>query len=182
MGRGLVIVDIQNDYFPGGASPLHEPERAADQAALLLAGFRRAGLPVFHLKHVSDEPGATFMVPGTAGIEIEARVAPATGEQVIEKHHPNGFLDTALRAQLAGAGVDRPVICGMMTAMCVDATVRAAVDLGLEAVVAHDACATRELEFGGVRVPAPAVHAAFLAALGDGYAELQASDRIAAGL
>lgn len=182
MGRGLLIVDIQNDYFPGGALPLHQPERAADRAALLLAGFRRAGLPVFHLKHVWDEPEATFMVPGTAGVEIEASVAPAVGEAVIEKHHPNGFRDTSLREQLVAAGVDRPVICGMMTAMCVDATVRAAVDLGLEAVVAHDACATRALEFGGVAVPAPAVHAAFLAALGDGYAELRPADRIAAGL
>ena len=56
--------------------------------------------------------------------------------------------------------------------MCVDATVRAAVDLGFETTVAHDACATCDLEFGGQAVAAPAVHAAFLAALADGYARV----------
>ncbi|HUZ85036.1 MAG TPA: isochorismatase family protein, partial [Gaiellales bacterium] len=100
----------------------------------------------------------------------------------VVKHHPNGFRETALREQLAAAGVDRLTVCGMMTSMCVDATVRAACDLGLTVSVAHDACATCALEFGGTAVPPPSVQAAFLAALADGYADVRATDLIVAGL
>ena len=172
MARGLVIVDIQKDYFPGGAHPLEKPEAAAASAAKLLDGFRASGDPVFHVRHVWDEDEATFMRPGTEGVEIHESVAPLDGEVVISKEHPNSFRDTELEAELRSAGVDELVVCGMMTSMCVDATVRAAVDLGFETTVAHDACATCDLDFGGTSIPAASVHAAFLAALADGYAEV----------
>ena len=178
MTRALVIVDIQNDYFVGGAHPLEGPEAAAASARRLLAGFRAAGDPVFHVRHVWNEEDATFMRPGTEGVEINERVAPLDGEAVISKEHPNSFRDTALESELRAAGVDELVVCGMMTSMCVDATVRAAVDLGFETAVVHDACATCDLEFGGQVVPAAAVHAAFLAALGDGYAAVVSTDDI----
>src|SRR5207248_10204439 len=125
-------------------------------------------------------PDATFMVPGTAGVEIHAAVRPAAGETMIQKAHPNSFLETPLDAHLRAAGVDELVVCGMMTAMCVDATVRAAVDLGFQTTVAHEACATMPLEFGGRLVPAADVHAAFVAALADGYAALAPAAEIAA--
>jgi nicotinamidase-related amidase len=97
---------------------------------------------VFHARHVWDEDEATFMRPGTDGIEIHEAVSPRDGERVIEKEHPNSFRETPLETELRGAGVDELVICGMMTSMCVDATVRAAVDLGFETTVVHDACTT----------------------------------------
>ena len=178
MARGLVIVDIQNDYFPGGGHPLVGPEAAAAAAARLLAGFRSAGDPVYHIRHVWDEPEATFMRPGTPGVEIHETVAPEDGETVISKQYPNSFRETQLEAQLKEAGVDEVVVCGMMTSTCVDATVRAAVDLGFEATVAHDACATTDLEFDGQVVPAASVHAAFLAALADDYASVVPTDEI----
>jgi nicotinamidase-related amidase len=172
MQRALVIVDIQNDYFPGGANPLDGPEDAAANAARLLQRFRDDGDRVVHLQHVWDEPDATFMRPGTPGVEIHDSVAPAGGEPVLQKAFPNGFVGTSLEADLRAAGADEVVVCGMMTSMCVDATVRAAADLGFTVTVAHDACATMPLSFGGVDVPAPSVHAAFLAALADGYASV----------
>jgi nicotinamidase-related amidase len=179
VARGLVIVDIQRDYFPGGAHPLEGPEAAAASAAGLLADFRAAGDPVFHVRHIRDEEEATFMRPGTDGVEIHESVAPQDGETVISKEHPNSFRDTMLEDELRRAGVDELVVCGMMTSMCVDATVRAAVDLGFDTTVAHDACATCELDFGGVPIPAASVHAAFLAALADGYAAVVSTDEIA---
>jgi nicotinamidase-related amidase len=178
MPRALVIVDIQNDYFPGGAHPLVEPEQAAARARLLLDGFRGAGEPVVHVQHVWDEPDAPFMRPGTAGIEINDAVAPLSGETVIRKEHPNAFRDTQLERTLSEAGADEIVVCGMMTSMCVDATVRAAADLGFQVAVAHDACATRDLEFGGRVVQAADVHAAFLAALSDTYARVSAAEQL----
>ena len=180
MARGLVVVDIQNDYFPGGAHPLAGPDAAAEAARRLIEGFRAAGRPVVHLQHVWDEPDATFMRPGTPGVEIHERVRPAADETVIAKAHPNGFLETGLHDALRERGVDELVVCGMMTSMCVDATVRAAVDVGFPTAVAHDACATCDLEFEGTRVPAAAVHAAFLAALADGYADVLSADGVLA--
>ncbi len=170
MARALLIIDIQNDYFPGGAFPLHEPEAAAERASALLAAFRASGEPVVHVQHVWDAPDAEFMVPGTDGVEIHAAVAPAGDEPVVQKAEPNAFLGTGLEQQLRGAGIDELVVAGMMTSMCVDATVRAASDLGFTVSVAADACAAPSLAFGGVDVEAPAVHAAFLAALADSYA------------
>ena len=123
-----------------------------------------------HVKHVWDAPDALYLRPGTPGGEINDAVKPEPGETVVEKAFPNAFLETPLDTQLKEAGVDTLLVCGMMTSMCVDATVRAAVDLGYEVAVAHDACATMALAFGDRRIAAADVHAAFLAALADGYA------------
>lgn len=180
MARALVIVDIQNDYFPGGAYPLHEPEAAAASAARALEVARGAGDLIVHVQHVWDAPDAEFMVPGTPGVQIHAAVAPQDGERVIQKESPNAFLATDLEAVLRDAGIEDLVIAGMMTSMCVDATVRAASDLGFAVTVLQDACAAPALSFGGVDVPAPAVHAAFLAALADSYANVVTVDTFVA--
>jgi nicotinamidase-related amidase len=67
----------------------------------------------------------------------------------------------------------------MMSSMCVDATVRAAVDLGFTATVVHDACAAPDLEFAGRTIPGATVHGAFMAALGSSYARLIGADELA---
>lgn len=172
MARGLLVIDIQRDYFPGGACPLVDPEAATAAAREVLDVFRAAGDPVVHLRHVWDSPDATFMRPGTPGQEIHPLVAPADGEPVIDKTEPNGFLGTDLAEVLERLGVDHLHVAGMMSSMCVDATVRAAADLGQNVTVVHDACAAPDLEFDGVSVPGALVHAAFMAALADGYADV----------
>jgi nicotinamidase-related amidase len=178
MARGLLIIDIQRDYFPGGAYPLIEPDAAAAAARRLLDAFRASGEPVIHLRHIWDAPDAPFMRPGTEGIEIHPLVAPTDGETVIEKEQPNGFIGTNLADELKSHDIDSVVVAGMMSSMCVDATVRAAVDQGFTATVVHDACAAPNLEFGGESVPGTSVHAAFMAALADGYAKVVDADTL----
>jgi nicotinamidase-related amidase len=181
MSAVLVLIDIQRDYFPGGRMPLVGPDDAADQAASLLSAFRDQGLPVIHVRHESLEPDAGFLVPGTPGAELDPRVAPHAGETVIVKHHPNAFLGTDLQSALEAHTGARLVVAGMMTSMCVDATVRAASDLGHTVTVAADACAAPDLEFAGTHVEGRAVHAAFICALGDAYADvLTAADVVSA--
>jgi nicotinamidase-related amidase len=170
VARGLLIIDIQNDYFPGGAMPLVGPEDAAAAASLLLEQFRRDGEPVIHIQHIWDGDEATFMRPGTPGVEIHPSVTPASGEKLITKAYPNSFRETSLEQTLTSLGVKDLVVAGMMTSMCVDATVRAANDLGYQVTVAADACAAPDLEFDGRTVSGSDVHTAFLAALSDGYA------------
>jgi len=169
----LLIIDIQNDYFPGGRMELVGAAEAGARAAEALAHFRALRLPVIHIQHISTRPGATFFLPGTDGAAIHRCVAPVGGETVLEKHFPNSFRDTALLDHLRALGVERLAIAGMMTSMCVDATARAAFDLGFRNVLLHDAMATRDLVFQGSTVPAAQVHGAFLAALGSVYGELR---------
>jgi nicotinamidase-related amidase len=176
--RALVIVDIQNDYFPGGRCELVGPEAAAANAARLLVAQRASGLPMFHVQHVWKGDDAEFFSPGTHGVEIHESVRPLPGEPVVQKAHPNSFRATDLERRLRDAGADELLVVGMMTSMCVDATVRAAVDLGFGCTVAHDACATLDLEFGGSAIPAAEVHGAFMAALSDGYATVVSSDDV----
>jgi nicotinamidase-related amidase len=181
MPRGLLIIDIQRDYFPGGAYPLAGPEAAAASAARLLAAFRTAGEPVVHLQHVWDAPDAAFLRPGTDGVLPHPLVEPAAGELVLTKASPNGFIGTELAAELDARGIDALVVAGMMSSMCVDATTRAALDLDLDVTLVHDACAAPDLEFGGQTLPGGTVHAAFMAALGDAGATVVAAEDLAPG-
>ena len=182
MSAALLVIDIQNDYFPGGAMELAGSVEAGEQAGKLIAAFRNKALPVIYVQHLSTRPGATFFVPGTRGVEIHPCVAPREGETVIQKNFPNSFRDTPLLQHLRDNKITRLVVAGMMTQMCIDSTVRAAADLGFECLLAHDACATRSLSFGGVTVPAASVQTAFLAALNGLFARVQSVDELCGGL
>ncbi|MDR6952241.1 nicotinamidase-related amidase [Ancylobacter sp. 3268] len=161
----LLLIDIQNDYFPGGKYPLVGMEDAAAEAARLLEAARRKGLGIVHVRHEDPSPEAGFFGHGTTGAQINPAVSPQEGEPVVVKRNVNAFLDTGLDATLKQQGVSRLVIVGAMSHMCVDAATRAALDLGYEVTVAHDATATRDLGFGGTEVPAASVQAALMAAL-----------------
>jgi nicotinamidase-related amidase len=180
MADALVVIDIQNEYFPGGAIPLPDAEGAAGRAAEAIAAARAAGLKVLHVRH--EEPDSDqWFVPGSQGAKTHSLVAPADGELVVVKNHPNSFLETDLGERLARLGANRVAFCGMMTSMCVDATVRAAADQGLDAVLVDDACAAPDLEHRGRTIPADAVHSAFCGALSDGIATLVSTSDFAAG-
>ena len=176
--KALLIIDIQNDYFPGGKMELEGAEAAAAKASSVLKKYRSEKIPVIHVRHLSTRPGATFFLPGTEGAEIHRAVQPQAGETVIEKNFPNSFRATALDEKLKLAGVKELVVAGMMTHMCVDASVRQAADLGYKVTLVGDACATRAQSFGGETVPARQVHAAFLAALNGFYARVIRSDEL----
>ena len=76
MSTALVLIDIQNDYFSGGAMELVGTEAAAQKAAQLLAAFRAKGQPVVHIQHLATRLGATFFLPGTPGADIHSSVRP----------------------------------------------------------------------------------------------------------
>lgn len=170
--QGLVLVDIQNDYFPHGNLELVGVEQAAKNAGKLLQQFRDKQAPIVHIQHISMQAGATFFLPDTTGSEINERVAPQPDEVVIVKHFPNSFKDTQLLQHLKAIEVEEVVICGAMSHMCIDATTRAAFDFGFQCVVIEDACATRDLEYKGKIIKAAEVHGAFMAALAMPYAKV----------
>ncbi len=181
MTTALLVIDVQNDYFEGGAMALVDMDRAADNCARLLQACRDREIPVYHCQHLASHDGATFFVPGTAGADIHPLAAPADGEAVIQKHFPSGFRDTDLDQRLRDNGISSLVICGAMSHMCIDTTTRAAFDLGYANTLVADACATRDLEFGGRRVAAADVHAAYMAGLGAVFARVVDTDSWLAG-
>ena len=140
-------------------------------ARRVLDHFRATGESVVHIQHIWDAPDALFMRPGTEGVEIHGGVAPLPGETVIQKDAPNAFLRTPLERVLRQRDVDALVVCGMMTSMCVDADGARRRRSGVHGH--RDSRCVRAapaLSFGGIEVPAPSVHAAFLGALAQGYA------------
>jgi nicotinamidase-related amidase len=178
----LLIVDLQNDYFPGGKWELEGTDEAAANAARLLGCFRENDWPVVHVRHEFPTEEAPFFAANSPGAGIHTSVKNRAGEPVVIKHQINSFRDTNLQEHLSEWGVQRVLICGAMSHMCIDAVTRAANDLGYQCAVAHDACATRDLEFQGVKVPAKQVHAAFMAALGFAYAEVDSTEQWLQGL
>jgi nicotinamidase-related amidase len=166
----LIVIDIQAFYFPEGMVPLVGPEAAASQAAKVIEAFRTAGRPVIHVQHLPKDVDTPDPTGINAQYRIYPEVLPKNGEIVIGKHHANSFRDTDLLETLKKLGIKKLVVTGMQTHMCVEAAVRAAADFGFEVIVVHDACATRDLEFGGDTVPAAQVHAGALAAMKGNYA------------
>lgn len=181
MTQALLLVDIQQDYFPGGAMELSGMEAAAGNAGRLLAAFRKDSLPVIHIRHESIRPGAAFFIPGTPGADIHPSVRPIDNEPIIVKYFPNSFRDTPLLDSLTKAGIDQVVICGAMSHMCIDATTRAAFDLGFSCSVIDDACATRDLSHGNRIIQAADVHGAFMAAIASVYATVMTTREFCQG-
>lgn len=175
MGTALLLIDIQNDYFEGGTMTLVGCNEASEKARKVLQHFRTNGLPVVHIQHIAARPTATFFLPNTKGANIHHNVLPNEQEKVIVKHYPNSFRETELLDYLKSHGISDLVICGMMTHMCVDATTRAAKDLGFGCILIGDACATRDLDINGVVVGAKDVHNSFLAALNYFYAKVMSA-------
>ncbi|WP_334598410.1 cysteine hydrolase family protein [Pseudomonas alvandae] len=175
--QALIVVDIQNDYFPQGKWPLVGVEAAAENAAKMIEAFRQATNPVVHIRHEFTSDEAPFFTPGSEGAQLHTKVLNRADEPVVLKHFVNSFRETELQAILDQQGVEQVVVVGSMSHMCIDGIARAAADLGYGVTVIHDACATRDLEFNGVVVPAAQVHAAFMSALGFAYANVVSTEQ-----
>jgi nicotinamidase-related amidase len=178
MSTGLIIIDIQQDYFPKGRMELVGAMEASLEARRLLVYFRKEALNVVHVQHISIRKDAAFFLPDTEGINFHENVKPVFNEKIVEKHFPNSFRDTDLDEYLGSRAITELVVCGMMSHMCIDATVRAAFDKGYTCLVAHDACATRNLIFNDADIPAGYVHGAYMAALSSVYAKVMSAAEI----
>lgn len=178
MKTALLIIDIQNDYFPGGQNELTGSIEASVATKEMLQHFRDRSLPIIHVQHVSTRPGATFFIPDTPGVEFHENVKPILNEKVIIKNYPNSFRNTVLHDYLQQKAITELVIAGMMTHMCIDTTVRAAYDLGYKCILAGDCCATKDLKLSDKMISASDVHHSFLAALNGIFCNVLNKDKI----
>ena len=168
--RAVLVVDLQNEYWPSGNLPLQGIETAAENAARVIEHARSKGDLVVNIRH--EIPGGPIFAPGSEGAEINKAVTPQGDETVITKNFPNSFRDTDLKALLDEKGIEDVVVIGAMSHMCIDATTRAANDHGFKTTTIHDACATRDIEFGGQTAPAAHVHTAIMGALAFLYGDV----------
>ncbi len=174
--RALLVVDIQNDYFPGGLWEVSGMDAAADNAARLLQAVRASGDLVVHVRHEFTTNDAPFFKPDSVGAQIHSKVQNLKSEHVVVKRYANSYRETDLKEVLDRNGIGQVVICGAMSQNCIDAITRASNDFGYDCIVIQDACAAPALEFNGTHVPAKHVHAAFMAALGFAYAKMLSTD------
>ncbi len=171
MSKALLIIDIQNDYFKGGAMELHGSEEASIAAKSIIEKFRADSRLIVFMQHIGNS-NSSFFKPNTIGVEIHNSVLPLDNELIITKHFPNSFRDTNLLATLKTQNIKELIICGMMTHMCVDTTVRAAHDLGFDNIVIDDACATKTQEFRSDIVTPVNVQTAYMAAIDGTFAQV----------
>lgn len=178
MNTALLSLEFQNDYSSNGKSPLEKSVEACNKFQAILHAMREAQKPVFHIQHISTEPDAYYFLPCTKGAEINPAVAPIKGETIIKKHYPNSFKDTNLLKYLIERKINHLVVCGMMTHLAVDSTVRAAHDYGFNVTVVYDACAGKALDINQTHIPAQTVHDSFMAAFQANYANVVTTDEL----
>lgn len=164
----LIMIDLQNTYRRG-VMQLTGVEEAIVEARTLLQMARDNRVPVFHIRHDAG-PGSPYDVNAEIG-QISDEVAPIAGESVITKNYPNSFVQTDLDAQLKALGIQKIVLAGFMTHMCINSTAHGGFNLGYAPTVVASATATRPLQSAGGKVlSAQQVHEGALAATRDLYA------------
>jgi nicotinamidase-related amidase len=171
MKKALLIIDVQNDYFANGNCQLDKPEEALNSIKCLLKHFREQHLLVLYVQHVSIGQ-ATYFIPNSDGVQIHNEIKPLDTEAVIVKHYPNSFYKTNLQDELIKNEVTDLIVCGMMTHMCIDTTVSAAKDYGYKVTLISDGCATKDLEWNGVMIPANTIQNVFMASLNQKFANI----------
>ncbi|PHS58016.1 MAG: cysteine hydrolase [Sulfurimonas sp.] len=177
MKKALIVIDLQNDYFHGGRMELQEINKALENTNKLLEFARKQNYKIYFIQHFSIKEGATFFVPNTKGVELNKNLN-IQNEIIIKKNYPNSFRETKLKNELEKEKIESLIICGAMTHMCIDTTVRAGFDLGYKITVANDACATRDLQFNNEIIRAKDVHNSFMSALGSIFCETKNTEEI----
>lgn len=175
MNKALIIIDIQNDYFKNGKFELVNADAALENARLLSDYFHENSWPVFLVQHISSKDGK-FFIPETDGVNIHSKLCGCATDIVVKKNYPNSFLKTNLKEELDRRNIDELYVCGMMTHMCVDTTVRAAFDYGYRVKLFSDACATRDLSFQGKIMKAQTVQDVYMASLNNMFASVVTTD------
>jgi nicotinamidase-related amidase len=138
----LVVIDVQQGFLDPRWGRRNN-SAAESHVAALLAAWRSARRPLFHVQHGSRSKEGVFY-PGTPGHAFKPEAMPLAGETIVRKDVNSAFIGTDLEARLRAADVTTVVLCGLTTDHCVSTTARMAGNLGFCTVLVEDACATHE--------------------------------------
>jgi nicotinamidase-related amidase len=143
----LVVIDVQRGIVDlPGLARRKEIEQALNETVARIAGLigasRVASVPVIYVQH--DGGPGDRLEPEAPGWPLRDEIAPQSGEPVIRKRACDAFFETPLDAKLRAAGIEQIVICGCMTQYCIDTSVRRAVSLGYDVILASDGHTTAD--------------------------------------
>lgn len=175
----LVVIDVQRafDLWEAAGKRRNNPDEVA-RIADLLAAFRAAHAPIFHIRHRGTQPGSSF-APDGLGHQVKNEARELPGEPVVTKEVNSAFIGTDLEAQLRAAGVRSVVICGATTNHCVETTTRMAGNLGFDTWLVRDATWTFDRTGpDGDKHTAEAIHAMTLSNLNDEFAHIASTAEI----
>lgn len=141
-----LIIDIQNDYLPGGKFELPNSAKAAENTKNVLSFLRKKKISIIHIRHENEGPKATFFIPGTTGAEIHSSVTPLKTEPVLLKHKPSSFIGTALEDELKKKGITHLIISGMQSNVCIKSTTLEAITKKYSVTVIEDCIAAKNEE------------------------------------
>lgn len=171
MNEALLLIDIQNDYFPGGKCVLKNTKTTFNKIQKLENEFHKVNKPVFYIQHISN--GTTpFFFQNTTGADLYRELSPQKNDEIIVKHEPDSFYKTDLQAKLNSHNINKLIVCGWMTQMCLDTTVRSAYSKGYSINVISDACTTKDLALNGEIISANTVNKVFLSALNSKFSKV----------
>ena len=171
MKNALIVVDIQNDYYIGGKNELTDIKEALENIVQLINKAHKVGEEVIFIQHIAKKD-APFFAEGSEGAELHKYLPIQSQDSIVVKHYPNSFRETNLHQLLQDKNISNLTICGAMTHMCIDTTVRAAFDLGYKITLVGNACATKDLNYNGKVIEAKYVQTSFLAALNGTFCEI----------
>ena len=165
MKKALIVIDLQNDYFKDGTMELQNIDEVLKQTNKLIQFARKEKYKIYFIQHIATKKEATFFLPNTHGVKLHKDL-DIQSDMIIEKNYPNSFRDTNLLKELKKENINDLIVCGAMTHMCIDTTVRAGFDLGYNVELVNDACATKDLFFEDYSIKVKDVHLSFMSALG----------------
>lgn len=139
----LLIIDVQRGMDDKLLGKRNNPT-AEQNMTRLLAAWRESACPVFHVQHLSLQPGSPLRAE-LPGHKIKEEVRPQAGEPVFQKHVNSAFIGTDLEQQLRANGYDSLFLVGLTTPHCVSTTARMAGNLGFHTTVVSDATAAFEI-------------------------------------
>ena len=169
----LLILCAQQEFNPAcGKIPAHNFKTSSESLRFCLETARKNNVPVIHVLTVGDPNSELFSLGSVATKPIQY-LEPKSNEKVIMKTTPNGFLKTNLKEVIDSTGKKNLIIAGYSTHLSVDATTRAAYELGYNVTIVGNACGDRDLP-DGMRniVMGKNLHKATLATLNDQYANV----------
>lgn len=143
--QALIVIDLQNDYFPEGKFPLWNAEPTLANVEAAIGNARARQIPVVLVQHVADATRgiAPFFNEGTPGVAIHPRIlAAAPDAAIVTKAFADSFHHTRLEETLSGLGVEELLICGMMTQNCVTHTAISKAAEKYSVKILSDCCTT----------------------------------------